>query len=391
MWFRIVWERGGEPMLGWLRRKRSDDSGETGWSADPAPTPDERRDELLSAYLDDDLTAAERAELDARLKTDAALRDAFEGMQTVRDTLATLEVVRAPRSFAITAPAPAARRFRPFDLVARGGAMVAAVAFVVVLAGDLSGSGGTPVVQESNVSTTESGAALGQVAEGFSAATADSVADQTESAPGGNDSAGAAPPPDAADEVADATPGAALLDPDASIEPTAATAARSATEEPSGAGATEDSVPSDGADAVADDGTVSASGQTAPPLAPNTGGAVDPSTDATPNAPLDEAGAPSADPADPPQDLPAAAPADVDTTRVDEDDGAGTLAAESALGTQSGETSAVTASAEAANALPEDGREVSSLAIGLGGAAALLAAASGLLWWRRREGTVGPV
>lgn len=395
MWFRIVWERGGESMIGWLRRKRSGEPGGTGWSPDPAPTADERRDELLSAYLDDDLTAPEREELDARLETDVEFRDALDGMRTVRDTLATLEVVRAPRSFAITAPPePARRGFRPLDLVTRVGAMAAAVAFVAVLAGDLSDSGRPPIVQD-EAATSLSAEASGAAATGSGA---------TEAAAGGagdlttSDLESAATPQDdsaeAASQPADgtvspppaSTPEAPVLDAEATVQAAAATAARSATEEPSSSGAAAAPAQSDGADTAADD-----AGSDAPaPLAPNTGGALDPAADATPE-PVEEELEASADPSSSPLELPQVPAAADDVTRVDDADAAGTAAAESALGTQSEETFAATANGDGANAFAEDGREVSSLAMGLGAAAAVLAAASGLLWWRRREGTAGPV
>ncbi len=388
-------------MFGWLRRKRSNDPGETGWAPDPAPTPAERRDELLSAYLDDDLPAAERADLEARLETDASLRDALAGMRTVRDTLATLEVVRAPRSFAIAAPpSPEARRgFRPVDIAARFGAMAAAVAFVAVLAGDLSDGG--PTIEQSDISTTLSAdagpdagvddAAFAQTAQPGAGATGDLEASQPapaadpESAPGDTlDEYGAdAPAPDA-------TPEAPLLDGDPPGQAAAVgTAERSATEGPAAAVADDGAPDSGQSNASGGDGGNGAAAP--PPLPPNTGGAVDPTDDASPDVALDEDGATSEDPETSALQLPQPAPEGPDTARVDSDADPGTLAAESALGTQSGESVTTAADADAANALADDGREVSNLAIGLGAAAALLAAVSGLLWWRRREGTVGPV
>ena len=62
---------------------------------------------------------------------------------------------------------------------------------------------------------------------------------------------------------------------------------------------------------------------------------------------------------------------------------------ESALDTQPAESFAAT-DADEAQLFAEDGREVSSLAIGLGVVAATLAAASGLLWWRHRTRDARP-
>ena len=238
-------------MFGWLRRKHTDRPDSTGWSDDAVPTPHERRDELLSAYLDDDLDASERAELDARLASDPDLGEALEGMRTVRDTLASLEVVRAPRSFAITTPAaPARRGFRPIDLAARAGTMVAVVAFVVVLAGDLSGGDGTPIVQErtsESLSTEAADSAGGGAADEAAESTGDNnggaAGSQPAPAPGADDAdaddadaeavTASGPASDGADDAA--TPEAPVLDSDATVQAAAAaTAERSATEEASG-------------------------------------------------------------------------------------------------------------------------------------------------------------
>jgi hypothetical protein len=120
-------------MLGWrwlFRRDRADER--------PA-TPFEARDEQLSAYLDDALTPAERAEVDAALAGDADLRVQLDGLRTVRTALRSLDEVRAPRSFALTAPpAPgpaAARRFGMprLELATRVATIAAAALFVVAL------------------------------------------------------------------------------------------------------------------------------------------------------------------------------------------------------------------------------------------------------------------
>ncbi len=112
----------------------------------------EQRDELLSAYLDDQLSAGERARLEAQLATDPVLRAELD---TLRHTVALvhdLPPVPIPRNFIlpqtmVAHPRPA-RRARPrlawtAPLLTAATAVVSLV-FVVVLAGDmlLSGVGG---------------------------------------------------------------------------------------------------------------------------------------------------------------------------------------------------------------------------------------------------------
>ena len=112
-------------MLGWLRRNGSNGALERGVDLiEAAPTVAQRQDELLSGYLDNDLAPAVREELEVRLATEADLRESLAGMRLVRDTLRTLEPVRAPRSFAIAAPpvssAPAGVRARVRSTRSRG-------------------------------------------------------------------------------------------------------------------------------------------------------------------------------------------------------------------------------------------------------------------------------
>ena len=124
-------------MFRWITRRRDND---------PPLSEADRRDLQLSAYLDGDLPAADHDALQTALDTDPELNDALDGMRQVRDSLASLQTVRAPRSFAIEASpasAPARSGFGRFELVARFGAVAAAVAFAAVLFGDFSNSATT--------------------------------------------------------------------------------------------------------------------------------------------------------------------------------------------------------------------------------------------------------
>jgi len=112
----------------------------------------EQRDELLSAYLDDQLSAGERARLEAQLATDPALRAELDTLRHTVALVRDLPPVPIPRNFIL--PRTVAARPRPVQrarprpawtapLLTAATAVVSLV-FVVVLAGDLllSGMGG---------------------------------------------------------------------------------------------------------------------------------------------------------------------------------------------------------------------------------------------------------
>jgi anti-sigma factor RsiW len=115
-------------------------------------TKEERRDELLSAYLDGQLSAEERAGLEAQLATDPDLRAGLEAMRHTVALVRDLPPVPVPRNFIL--PQTAAARPQPARpaLLRRAWAapfLTAATAvfgllFAVILAGDLllSGAGG---------------------------------------------------------------------------------------------------------------------------------------------------------------------------------------------------------------------------------------------------------
>ncbi len=112
----------------------------------------EQRDELLSAYLDDQLSAGERARLEAQLATDPVLRAELDTLRHTVALVRDLPPVPIPRNFIL--PRTVAARPRPVQrarprpawaapLLTAATAVVSLV-FVVVLAGDLllSGVGG---------------------------------------------------------------------------------------------------------------------------------------------------------------------------------------------------------------------------------------------------------
>lgn len=57
--------------------------------------------ELLSAYIDDELSARERASLEHRLASDSGLRRTLSGLRRVQTTLQALPTVKPPKSFVL--------------------------------------------------------------------------------------------------------------------------------------------------------------------------------------------------------------------------------------------------------------------------------------------------
>ena len=58
--------------------------------------------ELLSAYIDEALSASERADLEARLQTDASLRRELERLQATKALIASLPTLSPPRDLRLT-------------------------------------------------------------------------------------------------------------------------------------------------------------------------------------------------------------------------------------------------------------------------------------------------
>ncbi len=117
-----------------------------------------RQDELLSAYLDGELSEVERERLEVRLSQDPALRAELRAMQSTMSLMRELPQVAAPRNFILSEsmierqrPAREMRRSRPeprrgasawaAPLLTAATAVVSLL-FIVVLAGDLLLVGG---------------------------------------------------------------------------------------------------------------------------------------------------------------------------------------------------------------------------------------------------------
>jgi len=97
--------------------------------------------ELLSGYLDGELTESERQALETRLQTDAVLRAELDSLRQTVALIRTLEPARAPRSYALTPdmiavePTPAARRVIAFPSAAVFSVLSAAAAIVLLAFG----------------------------------------------------------------------------------------------------------------------------------------------------------------------------------------------------------------------------------------------------------------
>lgn len=86
--------------------------------------------ELLSAYLDDEVTAGEQVQVEEHLKSCEACRAELESLRATTALLSSLPLERVPRSFLIEAPEPQPSRwFRYF-----GALRLATAAVVLVLA-----------------------------------------------------------------------------------------------------------------------------------------------------------------------------------------------------------------------------------------------------------------
>jgi len=105
----------------------------------------ERRDELLSAYLDGELSAGERARLEAQLVADPALQAELDALRQTVALMRALPLVPSPRNFILPQTTPSRPRPAPLARPRRAWAAplltaataVASLLFVAVLSLDL--------------------------------------------------------------------------------------------------------------------------------------------------------------------------------------------------------------------------------------------------------------
>ena len=104
----------------------------------------QREVEALSAYIDGQLSQNERTRLEQELQGRADLRALLEDMQRTHQALASQPVMRAPRNFTLTPKMVGMRPSRPaigrLAPAMSFASVVAAVLFIMALAGDLLSS-----------------------------------------------------------------------------------------------------------------------------------------------------------------------------------------------------------------------------------------------------------
>ncbi len=189
----------------------------------------ERDLELLSAYLDNQLTVAERVNLDRRLEAEPRLRAELEELRATTALLRQLAPVRPPRSFTLDpATAPRPRRFFPITWFMQLGSGLAGLALVLLATVQLLAVGSigvemapdaapAPAALESGAPTVATMAESAPKTSGATAPEATPAADQAATQPpptpmagnaGSTTQSGAGGPP-AIDRTGDALPGGA--------------------------------------------------------------------------------------------------------------------------------------------------------------------------------------
>jgi len=109
--------------------------------------------ELLSAYLDDELSNEERAVLEQRLQSEADLRRALETLRATVSLVGSLPLLKAPRDFTLKAPPLSiAPKVRVLPRLASLASAAAAVLLFIAGAGILNTGGGTSLPPASSVS-----------------------------------------------------------------------------------------------------------------------------------------------------------------------------------------------------------------------------------------------
>ena len=99
--------------------------------------------ELLSAYLDSQLSKVDSAQLESRIKTDPELRSVYDELRQSRTVLRKLPARRAPRNFTLTPKMagikpPLPRAFPVFRLASVLAAVLFFVGYVINLSAPLT-------------------------------------------------------------------------------------------------------------------------------------------------------------------------------------------------------------------------------------------------------------
>lgn len=135
-------------------------------------SPQDRDDELLSAYLDNELSPSERARLESRLKSDSRLRATLQGHRLVKTHLGALPKLKLPRNFTLTPKMAGQPARQPSRLIPalNWATTIAAILFATLIATDLlAGFAPRAAVSEPSVAQAP--------AEGFMIKSSSEVAD----------------------------------------------------------------------------------------------------------------------------------------------------------------------------------------------------------------------
>jgi hypothetical protein len=100
----------------------------------------EKRQEMIAAYLDDSLSPKDRQRVEKLLASDEALRADLEGQRSVKDALASLPQVSAPRSFVLDPSLygrPSPQRGLKLYPVLRTATVVAMFVFIALVSVDV--------------------------------------------------------------------------------------------------------------------------------------------------------------------------------------------------------------------------------------------------------------
>jgi len=192
--------------------------------------------ELLSAYIDQQLTAAERAALDRRLEHEPALQIALDELRATVGLLRELPPARPPRSFALDPQSVAPKRSWSFPWMQLGSALVAATLLLVfgfVLTRGIGGGGSpasAPMAASAPTAAPAAAAATAAPAAMAVPAAAPTAAPAAEAAPESSSAAAAEAP--AAGGTAPTAVAAPTAAPEATTQPAAALAPVATAEPP---------------------------------------------------------------------------------------------------------------------------------------------------------------
>lgn len=208
--------------------------------------------ELLSAYIDNQLSVAERVGLEQRLRTEPLLRAELAELRATTELLRELEPVRPPRSFTLDpATAPRRVRFFPFAWVMQLGSGLAGMALVLLASVQLLAAPAFSPAMEMAPMTMEAQGGGDMSAAALPSATEAPAADAREAMPES--------PPDAAmTAIEEEAPTQQPLPPNAGGPPSIDNPAAAAPAPEEAAGATEayDAAPDETAGKIAPEPTM---------------------------------------------------------------------------------------------------------------------------------------